>query len=164
MESVKSRANFVFGPSPNSARKRPEIASHAGHFAARHVLEETPQRLDTSLVRGDHAQRPHLHCCHHHLAFSPSVPVWRSTRASPTSFTRLTRSLASLLALCSPWQSTAMDGRAAQAAAAPLLPAARAKLVPGVVSCSPQASTLFLHGRKCPWPACSVLCSVCSLV
>ena len=88
--------------------------------------------------------------------FSPLVPVWRSTRASPTSFTRVTRPPASLLAVCSPWQSTAMDGRAARAAAVPLLPAAWAKLVPDVVACSCRAPTLFLRGRKCPWPACSV--------
>ena len=41
-----------FGPDPA------QIASHADHIVARHVLGGMPQRADTSLVRGDHAQTP----------------------------------------------------------------------------------------------------------
>ena len=38
-------ANFVFGPSPNSAWKRPKFVSHAGHSVARQLFDEMSQRV-----------------------------------------------------------------------------------------------------------------------
>ena len=64
MESVKSRANLVFGPKSKSARKESKNASHLSHFIARHVLDKMPQR--TTRVP-DVAAMPelasHLLCC-----------------------------------------------------------------------------------------------------
>jgi hypothetical protein len=37
-------ATLLLGPCPNSACNRSRIASHADHFAARHVLGKMPQR------------------------------------------------------------------------------------------------------------------------
>ena len=58
LESVKSRANFVFGPCPNSVRIRPKSACHADHFVARHVLGEMRPRatrvLDVATMHGHH--------------------------------------------------------------------------------------------------------------
>ena len=51
-----------FGPDPA------QIASHADHIVARHVLGGMPQWQDAWRARGDHARVEALHCCHHRLA------------------------------------------------------------------------------------------------
>ena len=89
--------NFVVGPCRISARSWPKIASHHGYSVTRHVFDRMTQRLDTSLVRGDHAWTPpaHLPCscrlllsarkgehqstlhtlCHSHATLSPSLAL-----------------------------------------------------------------------------------------
>ena len=72
------------------------------HWPYRHPpgVRVYASRGDACHGRGDHAQRPHLHCCHLHLAFSSVCECGGAPERPPTSFTRL--SAPSTPSTCSP--------------------------------------------------------------
>jgi len=123
-----SLTNFIFGPSPNSAWKRPKFVSHAGHFAARHVLGGMPQWQDAWRARGGHAELAALPLlqrgalAHRLVATSWSCTRKRRPELSPTVSSTLYLVLALFIL-----SSTAMAERlsilpAASACRTPVLP------------------------------------------
>ena len=91
-----------------------QIASHADHIVARHVLCGMPQWQDAwTRARGDHARIQALHCCHLRLALclSDARSRWATFLSISNAPFPSPNSPIPALSLCPPWTGSRVHGR-----------------------------------------------------